>query len=98
MTTQPESRIVAAILEALRRRRGVVAWKIHGGPFQAAGIPDILGCYDGRFFGIEVKQPGGKATALQALTLRRIADAGGLAGVACSVDEARAILESGGAK
>ena len=38
---------------------------IHGNPFQEAGIPDIIGCVESFFFGLEVKEPGGEATRIQ---------------------------------
>lgn len=90
MATAPlEKTIVAAILRALRAR-GVWAVKIHGGPYQAAGIPDIIAVAPetGRFLGIEVKRPGGRLTELQGATLRRIKEAGGVVGVAYSVEDA----------
>ena len=94
MPKQPESRIVDAIMADLR---GAGAWcfKVHGGMYQAAGVPDIIGCLAGRFFAVEVKVPGGKATKLQELTLQRIRSAGGRAGVATSVAEARGVVGLG---
>lgn len=85
--TQKEAAIVASILSALRAR-GAWCVKIHGGMYQSAGIPDIIGVSDGRFFGLEVKRPGGKATQLQLLTIRRIREAGGIGAVVTSIDEA----------
>jgi hypothetical protein len=32
--------------------------KIHGGPFQRVGLPDLIGCVNGLFFGLEVKLEG----------------------------------------
>jgi len=65
------------------KKNGCFAVKIHGGPYQVAGLPDIVGCYQGRFFGLEVKLPGKehKLTAKQNLTLRRIKEAGGISGM-----------------
>ena len=94
MGTKPETRIVNAIMRDLRSR-GAWCFKVHGGPFQASGIPDIVGCIGGAFFGIEVKVAGGKATELQELTLRRIREAGGRGGVATSVEEAREVVGLG---
>ena len=47
-------------------------------------MPDIIGCLEGRFFGIECKANGGKPTALQLKQLEKIEWNGGLAYV---VDE-----------
>lgn len=35
------------------------------GGFGRNGVPDIIGCYKGRFFAIEVKREGKKLTPLQ---------------------------------
>lgn len=94
MTTQPEARITAAILKALHSLPRCWCFKVHGGAFQSAGIPDIIGVLDGRLFAIEVKTATGRATRLQELTIARITAAGGAAGVARSVDEALSILET----
>lgn len=67
-------------------------FKVHGGPYQKSGIPDIVGVYRGRFFGIEVKKPGEKATPLQAFIISQMIKAGGLAGVVVTVEDAERIL------
>ena len=37
---------------------GGLCYKIHGGDlYQETGIPDLLVCWKGLFFGIEVKDP-----------------------------------------
>ncbi len=50
-----------------------------GGEFTKAGVPDILACVDGYFFGIEVKAPKGTPSDLQIVNLKKIDDAGGFA-------------------
>jgi penicillin-binding protein-related factor A (putative recombinase) len=47
---------------------------------------DYLGCYKGKFFGIETKKLGGKPTHLQNLTIQAIRNAGGKAFVINSED------------
>lgn len=42
------------------------------GGFGAAGIPDIVGCYRGKFFAIECKAGKGKTTALQDKNIAQI--------------------------
>lgn len=61
---------------------------------QSRGLPDIVGVYRGRGFGLEVKRPGKRntLTPLQAKTLRDIRDAGGIGFLVTSVDEALAAL------
>lgn len=43
-----------------------------------SGVPDIIACIEGRFWGIEVKRPGKAATVLQARLGQEIEQAGGL--------------------
>jgi len=63
-------------------------------------IPDLIGCYDGRFFAIEVKRPGPKThkdrIERQSVELEKIRKKGGLAGFATSVQEALEILKGDG--
>ena len=47
------------------------------GGFGRSGVPDIVGCLNGVFFGIECKAGNNKPTALQLKELRKIMDAGG---------------------
>lgn len=53
-------------------------------------MPDIIGCYGGKFFGLEVKRPGHEheVTPRQALVLKKIRDAGGRASVVTNVTDA----------
>lgn len=56
------------------------------------GSSDLIGwTRTGRFLAIEVKAPHGKPTDQQRLFIAAVQDAGGLAGIAHSVEEARAI-------
>lgn len=43
-----------------------------------SGIPDIIGCYDGRFYAIEVKTPTGKLSKIQIYEMEQIFKAKGL--------------------
>jgi Holliday junction resolvase len=90
---QPEARLSKKIVGKLKDC-GAFASKVHGGPYQKGGLPDIIGCYEGRFFGIEVKMPGREKTLTerQANNLQVIKDAGGRVGVATTVLEALNIL------
>ncbi len=86
--SQPEGLLVKKIKSILERKYGGLWIKVHGGPYQQAGIPDLLGCLDGRFIGLEVKIPERKntLTKLQEQTLNEINLAGGIAEVVTSVD------------
>lgn len=68
-------------------------WKDAAGPYQQKGIPDIVGCHEGRFFGFEVKRPlVGELSAIQRHTLAAINAAGGTAYVVTSVEDVRRVL------
>lgn len=80
------------------------AWifKVHGGPMQMSGVPDLLFCVDGKFIGAEVKfvRPGEsrdhaamRATPGQRNQIRLINKAGGSAGVVTSPQEALELIE-----
>lgn len=49
-----------------------------GSDFTKKGIPDILACMHGTFYGIEDKAPNGRPTTLQLVNLRKIREAGGI--------------------
>ena len=89
-----EAKLTRNAVEALRDE-GAFAVKIHGGPNQPAGLPDIVGCHKGSFFGIEMKMPGKERnlTARQAKKLDDIQAAGGYAEVCCSVSECMDVLD-----
>ncbi len=93
MSQKPESRLVAKILKELRSQGG---WwfKTHGSPYQMAGIPDILGCHQGRFVALEVKVPGKEheTSTRQDWTMKRIQEAGGVATVVSSKSGALGVL------
>lgn len=93
MTTQPEARISQAILKALKVA-GVFAFKVHGGPNQMAGLPDILTCVEGRFVGLEVKTPHKRSNVSERQKYVRdlIIASGGTSVVVCSVPEAMAVI------
>lgn len=87
-----ESDIVKAIMKFLKTVPRCFAWKEHGGMYGTAGIPDIIACIDGKFYGFEVKTDVGKPTKLQEATIRKINRAGGTAVVVRSVDDVKSIL------
>lgn len=84
---QPEARLGHAIRRTLEAE-GAFVFKVHGSGMMQAGLPDLIGCYRGRFFGVEVKMPGNKPSKIQRHIMRKIADAGGRVCVAYSVQDA----------
>ena len=69
---------------------GGLCYKIHGGDlYQETGIPDLLCCWGGLFFGIEVKDPDGEPSALQLAQGIRIKKAKGHFIVAKSLQDVK---------
>jgi VRR-NUC domain-containing protein len=70
-------------------------FKTHGGPYQMAGVSDLIGCVPpvGRFMAIEVKLPGKKLTRIQEVFLDDIRKAGGVAIMATSVDDVKRLVD-----
>lgn len=88
-----ESKVTKAIMAYLKGR-GIWCFKVAGGPMQQRGVPDIVCCVNGAFVALEVKRPElGRLTDLQTLTIERIREAGGVAEVVTSVEEAAVVIE-----
>ena len=87
-----ESSITKSILKYLRGLDRCFAWKEHGGMYGAAGIPDVICCYQGQFLAFEVKRPGNKPTAIQKATIDKMRQAGGKVYIVHSVGDVREII------
>jgi len=88
-----ESKVTKAIMAHLKKR-GIWCFKVAGGPMQQRGVPDIICSVNGAFVALEVKRPElGRLTDLQALTIERIREAGGVAEVVTSVEEAASVID-----
>ena len=87
-----ESRLVKKIIRYVRDRGG---WceKVHGGPYQRVGLPDVLICFRGIFVMAETKA-GTKATPAQLQVIKEINAAGGIAFVCTSVEQVQRILDN----
>jgi Holliday junction resolvase len=74
----PEKKVKTAVVKILKTEYPFVYlfYPVAGG-FGSAGIPDIVGCYLGRFFAIECKAGKGKTTALQDKNIAQIREADG---------------------
>jgi hypothetical protein len=94
MAKGPEARLTRKILTQLRKEFGGYWVKIHGGPFQRIGLPDIIGCVQGKFVGFEVKVPQRKdnVSDLQQANIDAIEAAGGTSAVITSYEDAAEIL------
>ena len=56
-------------------------FKVWGNAFTRNGVPDLLCCINGKFFGIELKSTNGTPSKLQEREVALIKSAGGIAGV-----------------
>jgi len=108
LKTEKESDIQRAILEYLLAKK-VFCWRNHTtgvydprkkvfrsltGAGALKGVADILGIYQGRPLAIEVKTRKGKPNEFQVAFLDKFRASGGIAFIACSVDDCRLFLEA----
>jgi len=61
-----------------------------------SGIPDLLICWKGGFYAIELKVGFNKATPIQEYVMREIKRAGGQVSVCRSVEDVKQFFEKGG--
>jgi Holliday junction resolvase len=78
MADTPEKKVKAAVRKLLTRL-GIYHFMPPGMGLGRSGIPDLIGCYQGRFIAIECKAGKGKTTALQERELAAIKAAYGFA-------------------
>jgi len=78
MPSTPEKKVKDKVKKILKEN-GVYFFSPVTGGYGASGVPDIVGCYRGRFIGIETKAGSGKPTALQEKNLMEISEKGGIA-------------------
>jgi hypothetical protein len=77
----PEKKVKNAVRKVLDRL-DIYHFMPPGMGLGRSGIPDIIGCYNGRFIAIECKAGKGKTTTLQERELQLIKDSGGFTFVA----------------
>lgn len=107
----PETRLVKRMKDAGRAAYGddLVVIKYHGNAYSESGVSDLLCCLRGVFVAVEVKAPesyGGSIeraleagpTVKQMAFLSRIEAAGGIGGVAASVEGFMALLAEAAAR
>ena len=92
----PEAKIKAKCRKVLDEHGAYYFFPATHG-YGRSGIPDIIGCHRGVFFGIECKAGKGTTTALQERELRRIKESGGIALVVNeeNVDNIKTLLRIG---
>lgn len=90
---QPESKLSRKIMDLLRSN-GAFCFKVWGSDHTMAGLPDIIVCYQGKFYGFETKVPEKRAhtSARQDYVHGLIQASGGVACVVTSPHEALDIM------
>ena len=102
----PETRLARKMDDAAKKKYGprLVSINQHGSAFSTAGVSDRLLCLDGVFVAIEIKAPNNYGdsveravekgpTLKQRLFIEKVTVAGGVAGVAASVEQYMALLK-----
>ena len=78
MASTPEAKVKKRVVAELKAIGAYFFYPVTGG-YGSSGVPDIVGCCDGKFFGIECKAGRNTVTALQQKNLQDIRAAGGIA-------------------
>ena len=74
----PEAKVKKKVVAILKQLGAYYFYPVTGG-YGKSGVPDVVGCYRGKFFGIECKAGKNKPTPLQQKNLDDITKEGGLA-------------------
>lgn len=77
MADTPEVKVKRKVVAILKGLGAYYFYPVTGG-YGGSGVPDIVGCHRGVFFGIECKAGKNKPTALQEKNLKAITEAGGI--------------------
>ena len=90
----PEAKVKKKVVAQLKEMGAYYFYPVTGG-YGFSGVPDIVGCYKGIFFGIECKAGGNKPTALQDKNLTDIRKQKGIAVVINeeNIDSVKAIFD-----
>jgi len=76
----PEKRVKNAVVKQLKELGAYYFYPVTGG-YGASGVPDIVGCYYGRFFAFECKAGKNKPTPLQQKNIDQITEMKGIVAV-----------------
>jgi len=88
-----ESKFQTDVLKLLESIGGY--WiKIHVGAYQKKGEPDIVGCYKGKFYALELKQGKNKPSPLQEYKLNLIRKSGGKSMAIYSLEDVRELFKN----
>ena len=74
---KPEAKVKKNVVKQLKLMGAYYFYPVTGG-YGRSGVPDIVGCYSGNFFGIECKAGSNAPTPLQMHNLDEISRQGGI--------------------
>ena len=80
MAMTPEGKVKKKVTDQLKALGAYYFFPLTGG-YGKSGVPDIVGCYAGKFFAIECKAGKNKPSPLQAMNILQINVRGGVAWV-----------------
>ena len=94
MVMTPEAKVKKKVVAQLKDMGAYYFYPVTGG-YGQSGVPDVVGCYKGIFFGIECKAGSNKPTPLQDKNLTDIRKQKGIAVVINekNVDNIRGIFD-----
>ena len=95
MAMTPEAKVKKKVVAHLKTLGAYYFYPVTGG-YGKSGVPDIIGCYKGAFFGIECKAGKNKPTPLQEKNLNDIKLNGGIALVINETNIDDVLTEIGG--
>lgn len=72
----PEAKVKKQVVAQLKLLGAYYFYPVTGG-YGGSGVPDIVGCYNGKFFAIECKAGKNRPTPLQELNMAKIEMTGG---------------------
>ena len=73
----PEAKVKKKVISQLKTMGAYYFYPVTGG-YGRSGVPDIVGCFGGNFFGIECKAGSNEPTPLQMHNLDEISRQGGI--------------------
>ena len=85
MKSTPENKVKQKLIAYLKTIPDLFYYSATAGPMSTGGIPDIMGCYKGKLYALEIKAPGRRgernrgASPLQVMQMEKIRASGGFA-------------------
>ena len=91
----PEKKVKNLVVKQLKELGAYYFFPATGG-YGRSGVPDVVGCWNGRCFAIECKAGKNTTTALQEFEIKKIREVGGVAWVVNeqNMDSVKAALHS----